>query len=74
MKLMGKESNLNTVLLAIAIGVLGWVGYEVSDLGKKVSAITQATSTTDRDLLDLRARVAKLEIDFASFQARYTRE
>jgi hypothetical protein len=70
MSIMGKETNLNTILLAIAIGVLGWLTYETSETGKKVSAMTQAASTSDRELLDLRARVAKLEIEFAAFQAR----
>jgi hypothetical protein len=70
MNAMSKETNLNTILISVLLAVMGWVGYEVSDLGKKVSAMTQANSTSDRELLELRARVLALEIWRAGVDAR----
>jgi len=69
MSIMGKETNLNTILIAICLGVLSWVGYKTSETGEKVSAITVSVVTNDRELLDLRTRVAQLEIQFAAFKA-----
>ena len=70
MSIMGKETNLNTILIAVLLAVSGWVAYETSETGKKVSGITEKVATSDRELLDLRTRLARLEIEFAAFQAR----
>lgn len=74
---MGKETNLNTIMIAVLLGVSGWVAYKTSETGEKVSAITatmtgasEKQATTDREVLELRTRVARLEIEFAAFQAR----
>lgn len=69
MNIMGKETNLNTILIAICLGVMSWVGYKTSETGEKVSAINVSVVTNDRELFDLRTRVAHLEIEFAAFKA-----
>lgn len=69
MSIMGKETNLNTILIAVLLGVMSWVGYKVADTSEKVSGITEKVVTNDRELFDLRTRVARLEIEFAAYKA-----
>jgi uncharacterized membrane protein len=70
MTVMGKETNLNTILIAVLLGVSGWVAFKTSETGEKVSALVEAKSTNDRELLDLRQRMAAVEIKLAQIEGR----
>jgi len=69
-------SDLNTILMAIALGVLGWNAYKTQELAAAIAGITAALSDgkerfreSDRELIDLRARVVQCEIDVAKIKA-----
>jgi hypothetical protein len=69
-------SDLNTILMAIALGVLGWNAYKTQELAAAIAGITQALRdgqekfhVNDRDLIDLRARVVQCEIGLAQIKA-----
>lgn len=67
------RSNLNTILLAATLGLLGWIGLTTHETSKAVATLATVQQASDRDLLDLRARVAAVEIDIATLKARIDR-
>ena len=54
--------NLNTIFLAILVALSGWTLNKVSVLGEQMSVVTERHSTYSRELLELRARVATIEL------------
>ena len=68
---MTKESslvNFNTVLLAIVLGVVSWVGYTVQQTAVTMAVIVSTNANHDRELLELRSRVAAVEIALVRLQ------
>lgn len=60
--------NLNTILLAVVLGMLSWVGYTTQQTAVAVAVMAEKNATQDRDLLDLRARVATIELAIAQLK------
>ncbi|EIQ01037.1 hypothetical protein OpiT1DRAFT_05601 [Opitutaceae bacterium TAV1] len=65
-----EKANLNTILLTVMLGVMGWVGYTVQETSKQVSAITERVGFSDREIIELRTRMSQLELDVARVKAR----
>lgn len=61
--------NLNTILLALVLGVMSWVGYTTQQTAVSVAVAAEKASMHDRELLDLRARVTACEIQLARLKA-----
>jgi hypothetical protein len=57
--------NLNTILLAICLGVLSWVGYTTQQTSVAVAVIAERSNVQDRELLSLRQRVTAVELTLA---------
>lgn len=73
----GHVSKLNSILLAIVIGLLGWTVRGVQELREKSSAtsvmMANAKETTERWALEtqiLRTQVNKQELDIAIIKAK----
>jgi hypothetical protein len=71
------QSHITNLLLAIVLALSGWSLKETTDQGKVLARMVEAKATTDRDLLELRARVSASEAtvaravaDIAVIQAR----
>lgn len=62
------SSILTQVLIAVLIGVLGWVGYTVQQTAVSTAVVVDKVATHDRDILDLRTRVASVEIQLAQLK------
>lgn len=60
--------NLNTVLLTIVLGVLSWVGLTTQQTSIAIAVITEKNANHARELIELRARVAAVEIEFAKLR------
>lgn len=60
--------NLNTVLLAVTLAVLSWIGYTTQQTATSVAVLAEKGVTQDREILDLRARVAAVEIQLAQIR------
>ncbi len=56
-----KQFNLNSVLLAIILGLSTWTIKEVTEQGKEFAAITERVAANTRDTADLRTRVVTAE-------------
>jgi hypothetical protein len=61
-------NTLNTILLAIALGLLSWIGITAQATSEKVAVLSEKSATSDRELLDLRARVGAVEIQLAQLR------
>jgi uncharacterized membrane protein len=59
--------NLNTILLGIVLGVMSWVGYTTQQTSVAVAVAAEKSATHDRELLDLRQRMAAVEIKLAQY-------
>jgi outer membrane protein TolC len=71
------QTVLTNILLAVVLALSGWSLKETTDQGKTLSRLVEAKVSTDRDLLELRARVSASEAtvaravaDIAVIQAR----
>lgn len=69
------KSNLNTILMCVTLGLLGWVTKTTQDTSVQVAKQTAALesvmktqSNTDRELLELRTRITSVEISLASLK------
>jgi hypothetical protein len=61
--------------MAIALGVLGWNAYKTQELAAAVAGITSSLTDgkerfrdSDRELIDLRARIVQCEIGLAKIK------
>lgn len=63
--------NLNTILLAIVLGVLSWVGYTTQNTSVALAVVVEKNSNHDRELLDLRTRLSALEIQMVQLRRSY---
>lgn len=61
-------ANVNTLLLAVVLGILSWVGYTTQNTSVAVAVIGTTTATHDRELLELRTRIAAVELQLASIR------
>lgn len=61
-------ANLNTIILAVVLGVLSWIGYTTQQTSVSIAVIVEKNANHDRELLDLRARVAAVEIQLAQMR------
>jgi hypothetical protein len=61
--------NLNTILIALVLGVMSWVGYTTQQTSVAVAVAAEKSSIHDRELLDLRARVAQVELQVATLKS-----
>jgi uncharacterized membrane protein len=59
--------NLNTILLGIVLGVMSWVGYTTQQTSVAFAVAAEKSATHDRELLDLRQRMAAVEIKLAQY-------
>lgn len=66
------KSNLNTILLAICLGVLGWIAITTHNTARDVAAMQQSLvhsasrdSDHDREIVAIRARLSSIEIELA---------
>jgi hypothetical protein len=57
--------NLNTILLAVVLGVMSWVGYTTQQTSVAVAVAAEKGAMHERELLDLRARVTACELALA---------
>ena len=62
--------NLNTILIAVVLGVMSWVGYTtqqtsvaVAVAAERAAGAAERTAVHDRELVDLRSRINKCEIE-----------
>jgi hypothetical protein len=60
--------NLNTILLAVVLGVMSWVGYTTQQSSVAMAVSAEKASVHDRELLDLRTRVAAIELKLAAIR------
>ena len=60
--------NLNTILLMIVLGVLSWVGYTTQQTAVATAVISATNAARDRELLELRSRMAAVEIGLAQLR------
>jgi hypothetical protein len=64
----GSIANLNTILLAIVLGVMSWIGYTVQQTSVAIAVLGSTNANHERELLELRARVQAVEIQLAQFK------
>lgn len=63
---MGKLApglNLNTVLLAIVLGIAGWTLRTVVEIGNTMAATVARVDQQERDNNDIKARLGTVEHD-----------
>ena len=71
-----KQTNLHSLLSAISLAVLTWVGYETVQNGKSIATLTQAMINVERKLDDtiprreIDPRVSQLETDLKQLSSR----
>jgi hypothetical protein len=71
-----KPNALHSLLSAISLAVISWVGYETVENGKSVARINQAMTNVERKLDDtiprreVDPRVSQLESDLKLLAAR----
>lgn len=65
------RANLNTILLAVTIGLLGWIAFTtqetkvaIAELRGALSVAERSTSYLERELNDLRTRFNRFELDY----------
>jgi len=61
-------ANLNTVLLTIALAVLAWIGHTTQQTSVMVAVFAEKSTTQQRELLELRSRVATIELQVAQIR------
>lgn len=69
------KNNLNSILLVVTLGVLGWIGataqstsVEVGKLSTSMANMAKAQDSTERELIELRTRIAACEIGLATLK------
>lgn len=69
------KSNLNTFLMVATLGLLGWVAntaqstsVEVGKLSTSMSNITREQDSVEREMIELRTRIAACEIALATLK------
>ena len=69
------KTNLNTILLACLLGVMGWSAKTTFDMSREVSGITSSLvsgekrdNAIERDMIELRARITACEIQLAALK------
>lgn len=69
------KSNINTLLMVATLGLLGWVAttaqstsVQVARLSTSVEQIVSTQNTSDRDVRDLREKIARIELTMARLQ------
>lgn len=69
------KSNLNTILMLCTLGLLGWVAttaqstsVEVGKLSTALVSMTKEQDSVERELIELRTRVAACEIGLATLK------
>jgi hypothetical protein len=71
-----KSTSLHSLLSAISLAVLTWIGYETVQNGKSIASLTQAMLNVERKLDDtiprreIDPRVAQLESDMKQLASR----
>ncbi len=60
--------NLNTLLLTLVLGVMSWVGLTTQQTSIAVAVAAEKNALHDRELLDLRTRLASVEIKLAELR------
>jgi predicted negative regulator of RcsB-dependent stress response len=60
--------NINTIILSVILGVMSWVGYTTQQTAVAMAVANEKAATHDRELLDLRARVAAVEVQLAKMR------
>jgi predicted negative regulator of RcsB-dependent stress response len=60
--------NINTIILSVILGVMSWVGYTTQQTAVAMAVANEKAATHDRELLDLRARVAAVEVQIAKMR------
>lgn len=56
-------SILNTILLAVCLAVLSWIGFTTHQSATNVAVLVERSSTNGREILELRARVSAIELE-----------
>jgi hypothetical protein len=64
------QNHITHLLLAVVLGLSGFSLRETTEHGKILARIVEAKTTSDRDLLELRARVAVAEAAIAETKAK----
>ncbi len=65
-----EKANLNTILLAVTLGVMSWVGYTTYESGKAIATIAEKVSYSDREIVDMRLRLSKVEFDVVRMKSK----
>lgn len=63
--------NFNSVLITICVAISGWTLQKVSTLGEQQATGIEKDATMEREIVDVRARTAMLEMDVKQLQIRY---
>lgn len=64
----GVTSQVNTLLLVVTLGVLSWIGITTHTTSRDLAIFTERSTTNARELLELRARVASVELQLAELK------
>lgn len=71
------KTNLNSILLMVTLGVLGWLGVTtqstsvaVAGMASTLDSMAKEQGRTERDLLEIRARLNLLELQVAKLSPR----
>ncbi len=67
--------NLNTIMLAVVLGVLSWIGITTQNtsvaiavIAEKTAGIAEKNSVQEREILALRSRMADVELAIERFK------
>ena len=65
-----KQINLNSVLLAVVLGISAWSLREQVKQGQDFSRMEERLSTQVRDVTDLRVRLSAIEVEMTALQIK----